>query len=104
VILKDKRRLRLFNNTVLRRIFGPKKDEVTGEWRRLRNEELLLLLLLWVGLAEILPFKLQPSRPFVLQPLVFSSSVHLQRRSMPVSMNTSVSERRNYGREMAGHV
>jgi hypothetical protein len=30
----------LFHNRVLRRIFGPKRDEVTGEWRRLRNEEL----------------------------------------------------------------
>jgi hypothetical protein len=32
--------LRVFGNRVLRRIFGPKRDEVTGEWRRLRNEEL----------------------------------------------------------------
>jgi hypothetical protein len=34
------RRLRVFKNTVLRRIFGPKRDEVTGEWRKLYNEEL----------------------------------------------------------------
>jgi len=32
--------LRLFENTVLRRIFGPRRDEVTGEWRSLHNEEL----------------------------------------------------------------
>jgi hypothetical protein len=32
--------LRVFENRVLRRIFGPKRDEVTGEWRRLHNEEL----------------------------------------------------------------
>jgi len=32
--------LRVFENRVLRRVFGPKKDEVTGEWRQLRNEEL----------------------------------------------------------------
>jgi hypothetical protein len=32
--------LRMFENRVLRRIFGPKRDEVTGEWRKLRNEEL----------------------------------------------------------------
>ena len=32
--------LRVFENRVLRRIFGPKKDEVTGEWRRLHNKEL----------------------------------------------------------------
>jgi hypothetical protein len=30
----------VFENRVLRRIFGPKKDEVTGEWRKLQNEEL----------------------------------------------------------------
>ena len=30
----------MFENWVLRRIFGPKRDEVTGEWRKLRNEEL----------------------------------------------------------------
>jgi len=34
------RRLRVFENRVLRRIFGPKRDEVTGEWRRLHNEQL----------------------------------------------------------------
>jgi hypothetical protein len=32
--------VRVFNNRVLRRIFGPKWDEATGEWRRLHNEEL----------------------------------------------------------------
>jgi hypothetical protein len=35
--LKEERRLRVFENRVLRRIFGPKRDEVTGEWRKLRN-------------------------------------------------------------------
>ena len=38
--LREERKLRLFENMVLRRIFGPKRDEVTGEWRRLHNEEL----------------------------------------------------------------
>jgi hypothetical protein len=38
--LKDERRLREFENRVLREIFGPKRDEVAGEWRRLHNEEL----------------------------------------------------------------
>jgi hypothetical protein len=33
-------RLRVFENRALRKIFGPKRDEVTGEWRRLRNLEL----------------------------------------------------------------
>ena len=32
--------LKVFENRVLRRIFGPKRDEVTGEWRKLHNEEL----------------------------------------------------------------
>jgi hypothetical protein len=35
--LREERRLRVFENGVLRRIFGPKKDEVTGEWRKLHN-------------------------------------------------------------------
>ena len=38
--LREERKLRLFENRVLRRIFGPTRDEVTGEWRRLHNEEL----------------------------------------------------------------
>jgi hypothetical protein len=38
--LGEKYRLRLFESRVLRKTFGPKKDEVTGEWRRLHNEEL----------------------------------------------------------------
>jgi len=38
--LRDERRLRMFENRVLRRVFGPKRDEVTGEWRKLHNEEL----------------------------------------------------------------
>ena len=38
--LREKRRLRVFENRVLRRTFGPKRDEVTGERRKLHNEEL----------------------------------------------------------------
>jgi hypothetical protein len=38
--LREEHRLRVFENSVLRGIFGPKRDEVTGEWRRLHNEEL----------------------------------------------------------------
>jgi hypothetical protein len=38
--LKEKNRLRVFKNKVLRRIFGPKRDEVTGEWIKLHKEEL----------------------------------------------------------------
>jgi hypothetical protein len=38
--LRQERRLRVFENRVLRRVFGPKRDEVTGEWRKLHNVEL----------------------------------------------------------------
>jgi hypothetical protein len=38
--LREEHRLRVFENRVLRRIFGPKRDEVTGKWRKLHNEEL----------------------------------------------------------------
>jgi hypothetical protein len=40
LILREEHRLRVFENRILRRIFGPKRDEVTGEWRKLHNEEL----------------------------------------------------------------
>jgi len=38
LILREERRLRVFENRVSRRIFGPKRDEVTGAWRKLHNE------------------------------------------------------------------
>jgi hypothetical protein len=38
--LREEHRLRVFENRVLRRIFGPKRDEMTGGWRKLHNEEL----------------------------------------------------------------
>jgi len=38
--LREERRLRVFENRVLRRLFGPKRDEITGEWRKLHIEEL----------------------------------------------------------------
>jgi hypothetical protein len=38
--LREERRLRVFENRVLRRVFGPKRDEMTGEWRKLQNDEL----------------------------------------------------------------
>jgi len=38
--LREERRLRVFENRVLRRIFGLERDEVTGKWRKLHNEEL----------------------------------------------------------------
>jgi hypothetical protein len=48
----EEHRLRLFENRVLRKIFGPRTDEVAGEWRRLHNEELYdrysALIIIWV--------------------------------------------------------
>jgi hypothetical protein len=41
--LREECRLRVFENKVLRRIFGPKRDEVTGDWRGLHNKELYAL-------------------------------------------------------------
>jgi hypothetical protein len=38
--LREEHRLRVFENRVLRRIFGSKRDEVTGEWKKLHNKEL----------------------------------------------------------------
>ena len=38
--MREERRLRVFENRMLNRIFGPNRDEITEEWRRLRNEEL----------------------------------------------------------------
>jgi hypothetical protein len=43
--LKENHRLRIFENRVLEKIFGPKWDEVTGEWRRLHNEDIYEILL-----------------------------------------------------------
>jgi len=40
---REEYRLRVFENRVLKKKFGPKRDEITGEWRRLHNEELYLL-------------------------------------------------------------
>jgi hypothetical protein len=41
--MREEHRLRVFENKVVRRIFGPKRDEVTGEWRKLHSEELHIL-------------------------------------------------------------
>jgi hypothetical protein len=38
--LREEHRLGVFKNRVLKKMFGPKRDEVTGEWRKLHNEEL----------------------------------------------------------------
>ena len=44
--LRKERRLRVFENRVLKRIFGPKRDEITEEWRKLHNEDLNVLYFL----------------------------------------------------------
>jgi len=41
LILREERRLRVFENRVLRRIFGPRRDDVTGGWWKLHNEEMI---------------------------------------------------------------
>jgi hypothetical protein len=41
--VREEHKLRLFENRVLRRIFGPKRDGVTGGWRKLHNEELFII-------------------------------------------------------------
>jgi hypothetical protein len=41
--LREDRKLKVFENRVLRRIFVPKRDDVTGKWRKLNNEELNVL-------------------------------------------------------------
>jgi len=51
--LREEHRLRVFENMVLREIFGSEKDQVTGEWRKLHNEELcdlyFSLKVMWVS-------------------------------------------------------
>jgi len=42
VILREEHRLRVLENRVLRKIFGPERDKVTGGWRRLHNEHLMI--------------------------------------------------------------
>ena len=41
IMSREERRLRVFENRVLRSIFGPKRDKVTGEWRKLHNVEII---------------------------------------------------------------
>jgi hypothetical protein len=48
--LREERRLRVFENRVLRRIFGPRRDEVTGEWR---SSSFMLLSKVWLLLSRL---------------------------------------------------
>jgi hypothetical protein len=81
VTLREEHRLRVFENRVLRRIFGPKRDEVTGGWRKLHNEELHNLYsspsiirtirsrrIIWAGHVELMVEKRSPYRILVGKP------------------------------------
>jgi hypothetical protein len=57
--LREECRLKVFENRVLRRIFGPKRDEVTGEWRRLHNDELYVFYNLQNILGVMKPRRLR---------------------------------------------
>jgi hypothetical protein len=69
--LREECRLRVVENRALRRIFEPKREEKSGEWSRLHNEELLVQ---WLGLAQsiepnrirLLPFYPPPPNIFYL--------------------------------------
>jgi hypothetical protein len=70
--LKEERGLKVFENRVLRKVFGPKRDEVTGEWRKLHNEELndlyslpniVLVAKSGRGVRRVLVRKLEGRRP-----------------------------------------
>jgi hypothetical protein len=74
--LREEHRLRVFENRVPRRIFGPKKNEVTGEWRKLHNEELndlYLLNYLLTPLSRILLEKLTGSQLFKKFPAFYGA-------------------------------
>jgi hypothetical protein len=43
--------MRVFENRVLRRILGPKRDEVTGGWRKLHNEEMVWIGMIWLRIG-----------------------------------------------------
>jgi hypothetical protein len=51
--LREERRLRVFENRELRGIFGPKRDEVTGEWRKLHNQMLYVGYLCYCIVAQV---------------------------------------------------
>ena len=52
MVLREEHRPRVFENRVLREIFGSERDEVTGEWRRLHGEEIHDLYLLTYSMAQ----------------------------------------------------
>jgi hypothetical protein len=78
--LREEHRLRVLENRELRRIFGPKRDEVTGEWRRLPNKELydpyssqniirvLISRMIWAGLVARMGGRRGADRVLVRKP------------------------------------
>jgi hypothetical protein len=89
ITLREERRLSGFDNRVLRRIFGPKRDEVTGEWRRLHNKEVYALYsspniirmiksrrLRWAGHVACMGERRHAYRAFVGKPE--GSGIHLE--------------------------
>jgi hypothetical protein len=85
--LREKRRLRVFENRMLRRIFGFKRDDVTGEWRKLHNEELhdlySSLNIVWMiksrrmRCSRALPEKLTGSQPVNKFPALCGTSMFI---------------------------
>jgi hypothetical protein len=61
LILREEHRVRVFENRLLRRTFGPRRDEVTGDWRKLHNKELHNLYLS-VKAVNIYKLNMQPFR------------------------------------------
>jgi len=90
--MREERRLRVFENRVLRSVFGPKRDEVTGEWRKLHNEELRIFMLTQycaVGKIEknemggaCRVYGLQPATRIPLQPNHTESPTHIEPRTI----------------------
>jgi hypothetical protein len=117
-ILRQEHRLRIFENTVLRRIFGPKRDEVTGELRKLHHEKLHFLnsfsniirqiksrRMRWAGhvtrmgeerkVYKILVEKPEGKRPLARPRLRWESGIRMDLREGPVAgcLNTLINLR-----------
>jgi len=68
--LREERKLRVFENMVLRRIFGPRRDKVTEEWRRLHNEDLNDLII------DVNEIKLTKTKRCILYSLLYNKKVY----------------------------
>jgi hypothetical protein len=72
----------VFENRVLRRIFGPKRDEVTGEWRKLHNEELRELY------SSLLVGKLEGKRPLGRPRRRWEDNIRMYLGRCPIRQNS----------------